>query len=135
MRLGPVVESPADPIVNDAWEAEAGAERAALLRRALAIDPDCLDAHVLAAAIACEEEGRIAHLRRAVEIGDRLWTPLLDEPLMRWDQMPGPRPWLRAMLDLAVLTGDGALVARAAALDPENRLGAQSVWKDFPNAG
>ena len=124
--LGPMIGSPADDLVEAAWEGEP-AERARLARQALALDPDCLDAHSLLAAIAASEGDRIAHLRAASEIGERLWSPLFDEPLMDWGAMAGPRVWLRALLDLADLSADPKPARRVLALDPGDRLGARAV--------
>lgn len=123
--LGPFIESPADPLVEEAWEAPSRAERLVLARRALDVDPDCLDAHSLLAALA---DNPAPHLRAAVEIGERLWAPVFDEPLMNWARMAGTRPWMRAMLDLAAIAPEEEalrLRARLRVLDPEGILGGE----------
>lgn len=128
--LGPVVESPADDLVEAAWEAPTPAERRALAEKALARDPDCIDAHALLAALADDEATRLAHVRAAVAAGARLWAPLMDEPLMDWGRIAGPRPWMRAMLDLAAMAPPAEsrdIVARLLELDPEDRLGARAI--------
>ncbi len=131
--LGPVIESPADALVEEAWEA-APADRRRLALEAVALDPDCLDAHSLLAALSDDPE---PHLRRAVEIGERLWSPLFDEPLMDWSGMAGPRPWMRAMRDLAELVPPeeaARLRDLLLRLDPADRFGASLIGQGGEDA-
>lgn len=109
--LGPCIDSPADEIVDDAWDEETPAKRVKLARKALSIDLDALDAYNILGIHAETLAERIALFREAVLIGERLFAPVLGEEDMHWWGFIGTRPWMRAQhnLGLALLeAGDRA---------------------------
>jgi len=103
---GPIPDLPFEP--RDDWERaqvlcyqaydSQGRRRAALARRALAICPDCADAHVLLAEDAPTAAQAHAHYEAGVAVGPR---PLSADRLARFDgnlwATPRGRPWLRAL--------------------------------------
>lgn len=114
--FGPSIESPADEIVNDAWDAETPSEMVRLARKALSIDLDAIDAYNILGIHAQTLAERIALFREADLIGERLFAPLLSEEDMAWWGYIGTRPFMRARqnLGLALLeAGDleGAMTA------------------------
>ncbi|MEL7469625.1 MAG: hypothetical protein AAFN27_14310 [Pseudomonadota bacterium] len=95
--FGPSIESPGDPWVEKAWNSKAPATRRKHARKALTVDPDCIDAYVLLAHEAESDAEQVALLREAVRVGDRLYAPILDDPDMHWWGFIGTRPYMRAM--------------------------------------
>jgi hypothetical protein len=109
--LGPLIDSPADKIVDDAWDEQTPAKRVKLARKALSIDLDALDAYNILGIHAETLAERIALFREAVLIGERLLAPAFAEEDMHWWGFVGTRPWMRAQhnLGLALLeAGDRA---------------------------
>ncbi len=103
---GPIPDLPFEP--RDAWERAQvlcyqafdaqGRRRVALARRALAICPDCADAHVLLAEHALTAELALAHYAAGAAAGPR---PLSPDRLAHFEgslwSTPRGRPWLRAL--------------------------------------
>lgn len=109
--FGPDIDSPADPIVNEAWDAATPARRVKLARKALAADLNAIDAYNLLGLHAETLAERIALFREGVRVGERLFAPAFDDPEMEWWGFLGTRPWMRAQhnLGLALLeAGDKA---------------------------
>ena len=114
--FGPSIEGPADEIVSDAWDAGTPAKMVKLARKALDIDLNAIDAYVILGLHAATLAERIALLREAERIGERLFAPHLGDPDMHWWGFIGTRPWMRARhnLGLALLEAgdvDGAIDA------------------------
>ena len=114
--MGPFLNSPADDLVDKAWEARTPGQRRKLARRALKADLDCVDAYNLLALSAESRAETIALLREAVRIGERLFAPVLDDPEMAWWGFIGTRPWMRALHHLALMLEEAGDVDEAEAL-------------------
>lgn len=132
--MGPSVDSPAEDIVSKAWDAPTPAKRAALARKALETDLDCIDAYTLLGIEAKTLGERIALFREAVTVGDRLWAPAMDDPDMVWWGFIGTRPYMRALQNLALAleeAGDSieaeALYRRLLALNPNDNQGVRAT--------
>ncbi len=104
--FGPSIDSPADEIINDAWDADTPAKRVNLARKALSVDLDAIDAYNILGIHAETHAERIALFREAVLIGQRLFAAVLDDEDMAWWGFMGTRPWMRAQhnLGLALMT-------------------------------
>jgi tetratricopeptide (TPR) repeat protein len=104
--FGPCIDSPADEIVNDAWEAETPAKRIKLARQALGIDLDAIDAYNLLGIHAETLAERVALFREAVRTGERLFAPYIAESEGEedagWWSFIGTRPFMRAQHNLGL---------------------------------
>ncbi len=88
-------------LVDRAWSAQ-GRRRVALVRQALALWPDCVDAWVLLAQREHDPERAVALYSRAVEAASRVLDPLfLFEMAGNAWEVPKARPYLRVRFDLA----------------------------------
>lgn len=132
--FGPDIDSPAEPLMTEAWEAEKPAERVKLARQALNVDADAIDAYNILGIHAATHAESVALFREAVRIGERLFKPVLDDPEMEWWGFLGTRPWMRAQhnLGLALLNlGDRqdaiAVFARLLSLNPNDNQGIRDV--------
>ena len=101
--FGPAVEGPAEEMIIEAWEAKTPAQTRKKARKALELDPDCIDAHVLLAHYAETDAEAAALLRAAVDAGDRVWKDLLKDKEMEWWGFIGTRPYMRAMHELGMV--------------------------------
>ena len=100
--FGPGIDSPADEIVNDAWDAQTPASRVKLARKALSVDLDAIDAYNILGIHAETHAERLALFREAVLIGARLFKPVLEDEDMEWWGFMGTRPWMRAQHNLGL---------------------------------
>lgn len=100
--FGPDILSPADDIINDAWDAETPDKRVKLARKALAIDLDVIDAYNILGIYAESLAERIALFREGTLIGERLFQPVLNDSEMSWWSFMGTRPWMRAQHNLGL---------------------------------
>ncbi|MFB2550935.1 hypothetical protein [Ensifer soli] len=103
--FGPDIDSPADDLVSEAWDAETAAQRVKLARKAIDVDLDALDAYNILGIHAATHGERIALFREAVRIGDRLFATVIaqsagDEEGL-WGFL-GMRPWMRAQHNLGL---------------------------------
>lgn len=128
--FGPEIDSPADELINDAWDASTPAQRIKLARAALEIDLNAIDAYNILGMHAASYAERIAIFREAVRIGERLFQPAFDEPDMAWWGFMGTRPWMRAQHNLGLaLMGVGdreeaaTVFQRLLALNPNDNQG------------
>ena len=132
--FGPDVDSPADPIVNDAWDAPTPAKMVKLARKALSVDLDAIDAYNILGIHAETQGERIALFREAVVIGERLFAPAFAEEDFAWWEYLGTRPWLRAQHNLGLaLMSAGAneeaagVFKRLLALNPNDNQGVRML--------
>lgn len=132
--FGPDIESPADGILNDAWDATTPAQMVKLARKALAIDLDAIDAYNILGIHAASTPEAIALFREAATIGERLFAPVFQDEDMVWWSSVGTRPWMRAQhnLGLALLSAgdrDGAVAVfkRLLALNPDDNQGIRTL--------
>jgi tetratricopeptide (TPR) repeat protein len=104
----PSPQEEAQQIAYDAMEAPTRTRAVALAKRALAKDPDCVDALVtLAAGQARTEEDLIAGLERAVATGERsLGEKCFEENKGHFWGILETRPYMRALQQLADLLLD-----------------------------
>lgn len=112
-RVAPTTDSErAEDLVSIARREQALPKLRAQVAKALALDPDCIAAHLLLAEVAESAEARIAHARNAIAAGDRvLAEELAEEGHPIWLH-PRGRPYLNARLLLADVlwrTGDRQL--------------------------
>lgn len=93
----------AQQIAFDAMEAETEAEAHTLAKRALRLDPDCVDALVLMNDLnAPTRKARIEGLKKAVEAGERaLGTKFIKKNTGHFWLLLETRPWMRALGRLA----------------------------------
>lgn len=93
----------AQELAFDAMEAEDGEQARELAQRALALDPDCVDALVIMTGLdASNEREAIAGLKKAVEAGERaLGTEFFRENKGEFWGILETRPYMRARLRLA----------------------------------
>ena len=113
-----------EDLIDEAWETNSPARRAAFARQALARDPDAIDAYVALALCVETTAERIALLREAVRIGERVWALELKRPRQShfWSDID-TRPFMRAMHNLALaLWNRGARDEAAAFADRLLRL-------------
>ena len=132
--FGPSLTSPGADWLDKAWEAKTPAARRKAARKALAIDLDCLDAYVVLALEAESDAEKIALLREAVRIGDRLFAPVLDQDEMHWWGFIGTRPFMRAQQNLGLALSDvgdyeeaEAVYRRLLALNPNDNQGIRTL--------
>jgi tetratricopeptide (TPR) repeat protein len=132
--MGPAIYSEGEDEVERAWEAKTQAARDRHARKALDADLDNIDAYTILAFGAKTLAERLALLREAVRVGDRLWAPCLDDEDMAWWGFIGTRPYLRAMHNLGdalVEAGDWQeteeIFARMLALNPNDNTGARGT--------
>lgn len=107
----------ADELIDRAWDATTAAARVKQARRALAADPDAIDAYAILA-LSTEALGeRIALLREAVRIGRRQWAEAIKRP-SRFDFWLDieTRPFMRATHNLALALWERGEREEAAAL-------------------
>ncbi|CZT36068.1 hypothetical protein [Rhizobium sp. 9140] len=147
--FGPAIDSPADEIVNDAWDAETPAQRIKLARQALDVDLDAIDAYNILGIHAATHAERIALFREAVIVGQRLFAPMLNDPTgdgdedVSWWGFLGTRPWMRAQHNLGlalIAAGDRneavGVLRRLLALNPNDNQGIRSLLLQlFAEAG
>lgn len=100
--FGADITSPADDIINDAWDAETATKRVKLARKALAVDLNVIDAYNILGIHAETHAERIALFREATLIGQRLFEPVLNDKEMAWWGFMGTRPWMRAQHNLGL---------------------------------
>ena len=100
----------AQELAYQAMEAESASQAEALARRALEVDPDCVDAlTTLAEVTAGSEEELLLMLRRAVEAGERsLGREFIEENRGHFWGITKTRPYMRARYHLtsALLSAD-----------------------------
>ncbi|HBF28044.1 tetratricopeptide repeat protein [Rhizobium sp.] len=132
--FGPDIDSPADSILIDAWDAERPSEQVKLARTALNIDADAIDAYNLLGIHANTHAERVALFREAVRIGERLFQSVLDDPDMAWWGYLGTRPWMRAQHNLGlglIQLGDWqdaiAVFQRLLDLNPNDNQGVRTL--------
>jgi len=106
-----------EDLIDEAWEADSPTRRAAFARKALARDPDAIDAYVALALCVETTAERIALLREAVRIGERVWARELKRPRQShfWSDID-TRPFMRAMHNLALALWERGARDEAAAL-------------------
>lgn len=131
--MGPAIYTEGEDLVNEAWDMPPGTRRQSKARKALTADLDNIDAYVLLALDAKSLGERLALLREAVRVGERLWAPTLQDSAMQWWGYLGTRPWMRALhlLGLALEeAGDTdeaeALFRRLLVLNPNDNQGVRS---------
>ncbi|PWE58109.1 hypothetical protein DEM27_02680 [Metarhizobium album] len=132
--FGPDIDSPADGILNEAWDAETPGKRTKLARKALSVDLDCIDAYNILGIHAESHAESIALFREGVRIGERLFAPVLDDEDMAWWGFLGTRPWMRAQhnLGLALMAAGDAKEAaetfkRLLKLNPNDNQGVRTL--------
>lgn len=110
-------ENPAETFIDQAWEAPTPAKRAAYARKALAIDPDAIDAYVALALSMETLAEQIALLREGVRIGAQRWTAEIKRPSKAhfWSDID-TRPYMRAVHNLALALWQRGERAEAAGL-------------------
>ncbi|MCD6395246.1 MAG: tetratricopeptide repeat protein, partial [Planctomycetes bacterium] len=104
----------AQDIMYDAFDA-VGRKQLQLIRKALAICPDCADAHVLLAE-RCSDLGEArAHYQRALESAERTLDPeMFEENVGRFWGITPTRPYMRARFGLAMTLDEAGRLAEAA---------------------
>lgn len=110
-------DDPVEAFIDQAWEAPTPAKRAAYARKALAIDPNAVDAYVaLALSIETLAE-QIALLREGMRVGAVQWAAEIRRPPKGffWLNIE-TRPYMRAVQNLAVALWQRGDRAEAAAL-------------------
>jgi len=103
-------EDEAQELAYDAMEAESEAEARKLARRALRLDPDCVDALVLLTSLeAHTPKEAIAGLQKAVAAGERsLGAKFIEENKGHFWLILETRPYMRALGELGnLLRGEG----------------------------
>lgn len=132
--FGADIESPADEILIDAWDATTPAQRVKLARKALSVDLDAIDAYNILGIHAASAPEAIALFREAAAIGERLFAPAFGDEDMVWWSYMGTRPWMRAQhnLGLALVSAgdrDGAVAVfkRLLALNPNDNQGIRTL--------
>lgn len=110
-------ENPAEAFIDQAWEAPTPAKRAAYARKALAIDPDAIDAYVALALSMETLAEQIALLREGVRIGAQRWAAEIKRPSKArfWSDID-TRPYMRALHNLALALWQRGERAEAAGL-------------------
>jgi hypothetical protein len=93
--MGPAVYSDGDDFIDKATEAKTAAAQVKWARKAVFADLDCIDGYIFLAHHAESIGEKIALLREAVMIGDRLWASRLKMKDMHWWGFIGTRPYLR----------------------------------------
>ena len=111
--FGPAWEGPAEDVIIEAWDAETPAKRNKLAKKALELDPKCIDAYNLLSFGSAKPSDKIALLRQAVEVGDEIWKPYLNDDEMEWWGFMGTRPYLRAMHNLGLALEDADKTSEA----------------------
>jgi tetratricopeptide (TPR) repeat protein len=99
----------AQELVELAYEAAKPERQVELARQALALDPDCVDAHILLGDQAPSRAEAIEHFQHAVQAGERVLGPEMfrDEAGHFWGLLE-TRPYMRARESLAhLLWGSG----------------------------
>ena len=92
----------AERTLEKVYDAESDARRAKLLRRALEIDPGCVDALTLVARSFEDSTDAVLLLDAAVEVGARrLGEPMFETGLGKFWGIYETRPYMRALLALA----------------------------------
>ncbi len=93
----------ADEWIDRAWDARTPAARAKNARKALALDPEAIDAYVILALSSDAPAERSALLREAVRIGKRRWAEEIKRPSQHhfWLDIK-TRPFMRAAHNLAL---------------------------------
>lgn len=101
----------AQQIAFDAMEAETEAEARKLAKRALRLDPECVDALVLMTDLdAPTRKALIEGLKKAVEVGERaLGAKFIQENKGHFWLLLETRPWMRALDRLASEQKDAGL--------------------------
>lgn len=104
--LGPRVQSPAGDLVNwiEWYRSQGDARLDGVVERALAADPDCIEALVAKATNDFDpgEAGGLTLLKHAVLVGSRLWKDVEQEWGVGrlWWEVPGTRPYMMAIYEL-----------------------------------
>lgn len=94
----------AEELIDRAWEARTITARVKNARKALAIDPDALDAYVILALSTNAPSEQIALLREAVRIGREQWAEAISRPRDHYFWLDiETRPFMRAVHHLALL--------------------------------
>lgn len=76
-------------------------------RKALVVDPGCIETHLILAKTTPDGRLRHAHLSKAVETGRRLWQSVFRrEPERCWLSVTAIRPYKRTIDSLAVCCAD-----------------------------
>ncbi len=98
---GVYIEGPADRFVEAMEDAE-DEDRLILASRAVRHDPGFIEARLVLAEHATNSAVCIAHLRCAIETGERLWAPVAKDMAaeMTWWGVPTTRPYMRAIAAL-----------------------------------
>jgi tetratricopeptide (TPR) repeat protein len=93
----------AQELAFDAMEAESAAQARKLAKRALALDPDCVDALVVLTELDADSPRKaIEGLRKAVEAGERsLGAAFIRKNTGHFWALLETRPWMRALESLA----------------------------------
>jgi len=122
----------AQQLAFDAMEAESEAEARKLAKRALRLDPDCVDALVVMASIESDSPGKmIEGLQKAVAAGERsLGAQFIRENTGHFWMLIETRPYMRVMAQLAgLLRAEGLnldaikLYQKMLALNPNDNQG------------
>lgn len=105
MAAAPAAREQAQELAWRAMEAECGSEARVLVEKALALDPDCVDALVVLAELnGTSEKEMLAGLERAVAVGERgLGAEFFRENKGYFWGILETRPYMRARLQLAEL--------------------------------
>ena len=97
-------QTPADraqDLLYGAFEARDPARRVQIAREALAIDPDCADAHVLLAEHTSDRKERLDLYEKAVAAGERSLAATFERNVGRFWGVVETRPYMRARAGLA----------------------------------
>ena len=96
------VVSPAEPLVQAMGCQTSFADAALAAVCALKADPGCIEAHIFLAGHCREADDERAHLAKAVETGDFLWSSVADKQGgFAWWGVPATRPYMQAIKRLA----------------------------------
>jgi tetratricopeptide (TPR) repeat protein len=126
-------ENPVEALIDQAWEAPTPVKRAGYARKALALDPDAVDAYVALALTAATLAEQIALLREGMRVGAKRWVAEIKRPpkCFFWADLE-TRPYMRAVHNLALalwLRGERAEAANLAdhlvRLNPNDNQGAR----------
>ena len=89
-------------LVEEAYDAEGPREQAELARRALGIDPDCVDAHAMLGDLSRNPQEAIGHYEAALAAGERaLGAGAFERDAGQFWGLLETRPYMRARLSLA----------------------------------
>jgi tetratricopeptide (TPR) repeat protein len=136
--MGPAVYSAGDEFVEAAREATSPAKQLKLAQQALKADLDCIDAYILISHQAQTVAERLALLREATLVGERLWKAYIKRKDMAWWSYIGTRPFMRALHEYGLTCIESGDVAEAESvfqkllkLNPNDNQGIRELLLDI----